>query len=153
MGQVWRCAYRRDFLDRHAIRFYETMTYFEDAAFLSSCVAFAERTASIPDELYDYRPRPDGNLGSGWKKDRHWDYKFKVLESRKQLDAATGGTVWRYCEASCVLTALELLKEHRADLPRYLGDDRVRAALRSFPLSIRHPVVLLAVVYLKWRTR
>lgn len=153
MGQVWRCAYRRSFLERHAIRFDESMTYFEDAAFLSSCVAFAEKTSSIPDALYDYRPVPGGNLGTGWKKDRHWDYKFKVLEARKRLDAATGGTVWKYCEASCVLTALELLKEHREDLPRYLGDERVRAALRTFPLSWRHPLTWAAVTYLKWRTR
>ena len=153
MGQVWRCAYRRDFLERHAIRFDESMTYFEDAAFLSNCVAFAEKTVSIKDELYDYCPSPDGNLGSGWKSHRHWDYKFKVMEFRKRLDAATGGEIWKYCEASCVLTALELLKEHRADLPRYLADERVRAALRTFPISPRHPLVAAAVLYLRWRTR
>ena len=153
MGQVWRCAYRRDFLDRHEIRFDESMTYFEDAAFLSNCAAFAGKTVSVGDELYDYCPRPDGNLGSGWKSDRHWDYKFKVLEFRKRLDAATGGEIWKYCEASCVLTALELLKEHRADLPRYLADERVRAALRTFPLSWRHPLVAAAVLYLRGRTR
>ena len=153
MGQVWRCAYRRDFLKRHEILFDESMTYFEDAAFLSNCVAFAERTVSLEDELYDYCPRPDGNLGSGWKSDRHWDYKFKVLEFRKRLDAAAGGEIWKYSEASCVLTALELLKEHRADLPRYLADERVRAALRTFPLSWRHLLVAAAVLYLRWRTR
>ena len=152
-GQVWRCAYQREFLERHGIRFDESMTYFEDAAFLSNCAAFAERTVSIRDELYDYCPRPDGNLGSGWKQDRHWDYKFKVLEFRKRLDAATGGEIWKYCEASCVLTALELLKEHRVDLPRYLEDERVRLALRTFPLSWRHPLVAAAVLYLRWRTR
>ena len=152
-GSICRCAFRRDFLERHGIRFDESMTYFEDAAFLSNCAAFAERTVSIGDELYDYCPRPDGNLGSGWKQDRHWDYKFKVLEFRKRLDAATGGEIWKYCEASCVLTALELLKEHRVDLPRYLADERVRAALRTFPLSWRHPLAAAAVLYLRWRTR
>ena len=153
MGQVWRCAYRRGFLEGRSIRFDESMTYFEDAAFLSNCVAFAERTVSLKDELYDYNPRPDGNLGSGWKSSRHWDYKFKALEFRKRLDAATGGAVWKFCEASCVLTALELLKEHRVDLLRYLADSRVRAALRTFPLSLRHPLVAAAVLYLRWRTR
>lgn len=152
-GQVWRCAYRRDFLERHAIRFDEAMTYFEDAAFLSNCVAFADRVASLADVLYDYNPQPEGNLGSGWKSDRHWDYKFKALEFRKRLDAATGGSIWKYCEASCVLTALELLKEHRVDLPRYLADERVRAALRTFPLSWRHPLAAAAVLYLRWRAK
>ena len=150
-GQVWRCAFRRAFLIRERIRFDESMTYFEDAAFLSSCVAFAERVASLPDELYVYCPRPGGNLGSGWKSARHWDYKFKVLAFRKRLDAATDGPVWRYCEASCALAALEILKEHRADLARYLSDDRVRQALRAFPVSPRHPLAMLAVWYLRLR--
>lgn len=153
MGQVWRCAYRRGFLEGRSIRFDESMTYFEDAAFLSNCVAFAERTVSLKDELYDYNPRPDGNLGSGWKSSRHWDYKFKALEFRKRLDAATDGAVWKFCEASCVLTALELLKEHRVDLPQYLADNRVRAALRTFPLSLRHPLVAAAVLYLRMKTK
>jgi len=152
-GQVWRCACRRAFLEGHAIRFDESMTYFEDAAFLSSCVAFAERVASLPDALYAYRPRPDGNLGTGWKSSRHWDYKFKVLAFRKRLDAATDGAVWKYCEASCALTALELLKEHRGMLSRYLADDRVRAALRTFPRSFRHPLAAMAVAYLCWRSK
>ena len=98
-------------------------------------------------------PHRNGGPHGRWKQDRHWDYKFKVLEFRKRLDAATGGEIWKYCEASCVLTALELLKEHRADLPRYLADERVRAALRTFPLSPRHPLVAAAVLYLRWRTR
>ena len=148
-GQVWRCAYRRGFLEGRAIRFDESMTYFEDAAFLSHCVAFADKVVSLPEELYVYEPRPTGNLGTGWKKVRHWDYKFKVLDSRKRLDDATGGAVWTYCEASCTLTALEFLKEHRADLPRYLADDRVRASLESFPLSFRHPLAAAAVLFLR----
>lgn len=152
-GQVWRCAFRRGFLERYSIRFDESMTYFEDAAFLSNCVAFAEKTVSLEDELYDYSPRPDGNLGSGWKSARHWDYKFKVLKFRKRLDLEVGGTIWKYCEASCVLTALEMMKEHRADLNRYLADERVRAALRTFPLSWRHPIVAAAVLCMRSRTR
>lgn len=35
LGQVWRCAYRRDFLLRHSVRFDEAMTFYEDAALLS----------------------------------------------------------------------------------------------------------------------
>ena len=152
-GQVWRCACRRAFLEEHALRFDESMTYFEDAAFLSARVAFAKRAVSLPDELYVYHPAPTGNLATGWKGDRHWDYKFKALDFRKRLDARCGGALWRHCEASCALTALEFLKEHRADLPRYLADARVKAALRSFPRSPRHPLAAAAVTYLRWRTR
>ena len=152
-GSVCRCAFRRSFIERHGIRFNEDLTMFEDAAFLSQCMAFATKTASMGDELYHYEQRPDGNMSTGWKSDRYWIGKFTMLEFRKRLDAATDGEIWRYCEASCVLTALELLKERRADLPRYLADERVRAALRTFPLSPRHPLVAAAVLYLRWRTR
>ena len=153
MGQVWRCAYRRKFLEDYRLRFDESMTYFEDAAFLSACVAFAGKTSSIPDELYHYNPSPSGNLGTGWKSSRHWDYKFKILDFRKRLDDLTGGRIWKYCEASCALTALELLKEHRVDLPRYLKDERVKAALKNFPISWRHPIFALAIKYLRWRVK
>lgn len=156
-GQVWRCAYRRDFLERHAIRFDESMTLFEDAAFLSACVARAGSSVSIPDELYDYNPHPGGNLASGLDSRRHWDYKFRALEFRKRLEAECGG-VWKYCEASCVFTALELFrlgwkaglgwKEVKSGIGRYLSDGRVREAIRRYPVSWRHPLVSAAVVFL-----
>lgn len=152
-GSVCRCAFRRKFIERHGLRFNEGLTMFEDAAFLSQCMVFATTTASMGDELYRYEQRPDGNMSTGWKSDRYWAGKFTMLEFRKRLDAATGGEIWKYCEASCALTALELLREHRADLPRYLSDERVRAALRTFPISPRHPLVAAAVLYLRWRTR
>lgn len=164
-GQVWRCACRRAFLERHAIRFDETMTFYEDAAFLSHAVAFAERTVSLADELYRYVPRPGGNLASGSNSRRHWDYKFRALEFRKRLDRLVrehdggGEGVWKFCAASCVFSALEMLKlgrhagltraERRDGLRRYLGDAAVRQALLDFPCSWRHPLTALAVQWLR----
>ena len=162
-GQVWRCAYRRDFLDRHAIRFDEAMTFYEDAAFLSSCAAFAERAATIPDELYEYIPLPGGNLASGSGSRRHWEYKFLALESRKRLNAMSGGEVWPYCAASCVFSAMEMMRlwkraglsprEAFADIRRYISDRRVKEALREFPLSRRHPLAAAAVLFLRFLSR
>lgn len=164
MGQVWRCAFRRRFLESRSIRFDEAITLFEDAAFLSECVAFARRVATIGDELYDYAPADTGNLADGWRSRRHWDYKFQSLAFRRRLAAKAGEEVWRWCEASCVLSALEMMRmwrmaglsraEYRADLARYLADDRVRAALGDFPISwTRHPLVAAAVSYLRRSSR
>ena len=163
LGQVWRCAYRRSFLDRHAIRFDEAMTFYEDAAFLSFCTAFAEKAATIPDELYEYIPLPGGNLASGSGSRRHWEYKFLVLESRKRLDAKTEGAVWRYCAASCVFSAMEMMRlwkraglsprEAFGDLRRYISDRRVKEALWAFPLSRRHPLAAAAVLFLRFLSR
>lgn len=163
LGQVWRCAYRRSFLDRHAIRFDEAMTFYEDAAFLSFCTAFAEKAATIPDELYEYIPLPGGNLASGSGSRRHWEYKFLVLESRKRLDAKTEGAVWRYCAASCVFSAMEMMRlwkraglsprEAFGDLRRFISDRRVKEALWAFPLSRRHPLAAAAVLFLRFLSR
>lgn len=158
-GQVWRCAYSRSFLQRNKIRFDERIRLYEDAAFLSECVAFATRVVSVPDCLYDYTPSSSGNMATGANSRRHWDYKFLAMEFRKRLDDATGGAVWRYCEASCVFSALEMMRlwrragltfaEFREGLSRYLGDERVAGAVRRFPLSVRHPLTAAAVLALR----
>ena len=159
MGSVCRCAFRRDFLDRHAIRFDERIRLYEDGMFLAECMAFAERTESIPDCLYDYEPAAGGNMATGMDSRRHWDYKFLSLENRKRIDAATGGAVWKYCEASCVFSALEMMrlwrpaglsfKEFREGLARYLGDESVARAVKDFPVSVRHPATAAAVLFLR----
>ena len=159
LGQVWRCAYRRNFLLSHGIRFDERIRLYEDAAFLSECVAFADRVVSIPDRLYDYTPAVCGNMATGTNSRRHWDYKFLALEFRKRINAATGGAVWRHCEASCVFSALEMLKlwrraglsfgEFREGLTRYLGDEAVARAVAEFPISLRHPMTAAAVMLLR----
>lgn len=152
-GSVCRCAFRRPFLDAHTIRFDENMTLFEDAAFLSTCVVFAEKTVSLHDELYTYHSRAEGNMTTGWYSDRYWRGKFAALAFRKQLNEKTKGQVWRFCEASCALTALEMLRARRKELAAYLADQAVVSALRTFPISWRHPLVLMAIFYLRWRVR
>lgn len=161
LGQVWRSAISRDFIERNRIRFDEDMTFYEDAAFLSHCAAFAGKAVSIADELYVYRSSPDGNLATGSGSARHWKYKFLSLAFRKRLDALTGGEVWKYCEASAVLSAVEMMRlwksaglsraRYREELAGYLADGRVSAALGAFPLSPRHPLVALAVNWLRIR--
>ena len=136
-GSVWLAAFRRSFLEDHSLRFEESMTFFEDAMFLSSCCAVAERVVSIEEVLYDYLPRADGNLASGLGSARHVDYKFKSLAFRKRLDAQHGGALWKYCEASCVLSALELLRGgHFVSFFKYVADPLVRKAFREFPWSM-----------------
>ena len=101
-GSVCIAAFRRSFLRREQLRFDETMSFYEDAAFMAEVAACASSSVSIADVLYEYRPRPDGNLASGSESRRHWDYKFRALEFRKRLDAKCAGEIWRYCEASAV---------------------------------------------------
>jgi glycosyltransferase involved in cell wall biosynthesis len=147
-GQVWRCAFRRSFLEENSLFFNEEMTFFEDAAFLSSCIASAHSVASLSDSLYTYKPRADGNLASGWRKERNWQYKFLSLDFRRRLDAKHGGNLWKYCQASCVFSALELFKAGE-DWLKYISQERVAEALDAFPLSFRHPFTAVAVQFLR----
>ena len=158
-GSVCRCAFRRDFIERHGIRFDENLRMYEDAPFMAECAAHAERVASTPEVLYEYVPGANGILATSIGTRRNWDYKFAALEARMAIDGRAGGTIRRYCEASHVFSALEMLTlwrragltfgEFRRGLARYIGHPAVSKALRDFPLSWRHPLAAAAVTVLR----
>ena len=143
-GSVDRCVFRRDFLERHAIRFDENLRFYEDSPFVAECACMAERVASIPDMLYDYTPGNGGQLSSSRDPDLYSQYKFAALENRKAIAARAGGDVMRHFAASAVFSALELLKARR-DWRRYASDPFVAESARAFPRSLRHPLVAAAV--------
>ena len=162
LGYVWRVAFRTDFLRSHGIRFDERMYVSEDAAFLSECAIHAESVTTVRKRLYRYRPGRNGLMASAMRSRRHWEYKFAVLDFRKRLIARAPEEIARYCEASHVFSALEMLAlwrraglsfgELRRDLGRYLSDPVVGEALSKFPLSVRHPLTAAAVTALRlWR--
>ncbi len=144
LGGVWRGAYRRDFLERHAIRFDESLRLFEDAPFIAECACRAEKVASIPDIVYDYVPGSQGILATSLGTDRYYAYKFDALRNRRAIAARVGGDVMRHFEGSAVFSALELLRARRGFF-RYVQDPFVRESLRRFPVSLRHPLVAAAV--------
>jgi len=150
-GSVCRVAFRRDFLARHGLRFDERLFIYEDAPFMSECALHATRVVSLRENLYDYEPSPVGITATVTGRERYWDYKFAIHARRLALDALDG-TVWSYCEASAVFTLIELARARR-DWRRYLAEPRVREALRDFPISPRHPLVALAVLYLRCLSR
>ena len=148
-GSVCRCVFRRDFLDRHSIRFDESLRLYEDSPFVAECAARAERVASIRDVLYEYVPGPEGILATETRSERYWDYKFAALANRKAIAARVGGDVMRHFAASAVFSALELLKARR-DWRRYVADPFVAESLRAFPRSLRHPLAAAAVSFLRF---
>ena len=143
-GSVCRGAFRRDFLERHAIRFDEGLRLFEDAPFLAECACRAERVTSIPDIVYDYVPGPQGILATSLGSGRYYAYKFDALRNRKAIAARVGGDVMSHFAASAAFSAIELLKARRGFF-RYAQDPFVRDALRNFPRAPRHPLAAAAV--------
>jgi len=151
-GGVWRCAFRREFIERNGIRFDENLFLYEDSPFIVECACRAERVASIDDVLYEYAPGPSGLLADSHGTDRYWNYKFAALENRKQIAARVGIEALEYFRGSAVFTVLELMRAHK-DWRRYASDPFVAESLRQFPLSYRHPLVALAVTYAKCLSR
>ena len=143
-GGVWRCAFRREFLDRHSIRFDEGLRLYEDSPFIAECACFADKVASIPDVLYDYAPGPSGILATSLETGCYFEYKFAALENRKAIAARAGGGVMRHYEASIAFSALELFRARKGFF-RYAGDPLVARAFEGFPTSTRHPLVAVAV--------
>ena len=141
-AMVWRAAFRRDFLERHRLRFDERVRFCEDAMFLSACAARCARMCSVAASLYDYAARSDGLLARGARSEARWAYKFQMLDFRRRLDQAFG--VWRLCEASVVFSALELFRARRGFF-RYARAPRVAEAFAGFPTSVRHPLVAAGV--------
>ena len=150
LGSVWRVAFRRDFIERHAIRFDESLHIYEDATFLCDCAIFAESVVSLREPLYNYIHNPAGNIATETGSPRHWQYKFDVLKARERMEKAGEGGVWKYCEASCVLSALEIMRRWRGrGIMKYLSSERVRSAVRNVPISFRHPIAAAGVIFLR----
>lgn len=161
MGSVCRCGYRRDLLERHRIRFDETLTLSEDAMFNSEVAIHASSMAALKSPHYFYTVRPEGNMMSRDGGASMFANKLRQLRRREELDRAENGALADAFAGSCVFTLLELLhltrkvripyRESAAVIAEYSASPTVRRALARFPLSIRHPLVAAAVIPLRMR--
>ena len=117
----------------------------------------------VAEPLYDYILSPRGAVARLRGGVRELRNKLELLRARKELDAASGGRLGPMYAGSCVFSLLEMLRivlSGRAPLGEglrlveaYGRDPVVRAALRAFPLSARHPALALAVWALRARFR
>ena len=164
MAGVWRMAFRRDLVERNAIRFDETIELYEDAMFVSEALLSARSMTCIEEDVYRVTDRESGAMRSvprdGARLCRN---KLRLLARRRELDEREGGSLGPLFEATCVLSALEMLAATvRGRLPRrdgfrflreYLSDPFARRALRRFPLSLRRPAVAASVLALRCLVR
>jgi len=59
---VWRCAFKREFLNRTGLTFDEHVKFGEDTVFMSEAYPQTKRISFIPDHLYYYRCARTGSL-------------------------------------------------------------------------------------------
>ncbi len=158
MAGVWRMAFRRELVDK--IRFDESIELYEDAMFVSEALLKAKSMTCVEEALYRVTDRESGAMRSVPRDaTRLCRNKLRLLAKRRALDEAEGGSLGPVYAASCVFSALEILSlAVRGKLPRregfaylreYLADDFVRRSMKGFPLSLRHPLLSSAVLFLR----
>jgi len=159
MASACRMAYRRALVEELKLRFDESVELYEDSIFNAGFLLAARSMACVDRPLYRVTERPSGAMSSVPRDPvRLCRNKLALLAARMRLDAASGGALARYCEGSLALGALEMLSASVRRLPRldcfamlrgYLREKPVKSALRGFPVSLRKPLVLLAVRLLR----
>ena len=156
MGGVAFGCFRAELIRRMGIRFDETIEIFEDAMFLCEYLLACHRTTVVDEVLYHYRLSGSGSMLSKLSGPEFFGNKLRLLAKRKELDAKSGGRLAPLYAASCVFSLLEILRasfrvrgSFRKGLSayfRYGRDPVVKEALRSFPLSLRKPLLSAAVL-------
>ena len=155
-GVVFGC-FRLALIREAGIRFDETVEIFEDAMFTSEYLLACRRTTTVDAVLYHYLLRPSGSMLRKLSGAEFFANKLRLLAKRKALDAKSGGRLAPQYAASSVFSLLELLrasfamegclKKGLSSFCEYGRDPVVRAALRGFPLSWRHPGLAAGVIF------
>ena len=159
IGSVCRCAFRREAIERIHLRFDETLVNWEDAYFTYEFLLSARRMTSVNRPLYIYRIRAGSAVESRRRSPQAFANKLAFLRRRQEINRRAGGTLGGAYAASCVFSLLEMFAflrtvpigwtEGLRIVREYAADSEVRAAVREFPLSLRKPVLALAVLALR----
>ena len=156
LGNVYRCVYRRALIERYHVRFNENIFLYEDAMFNCDYLLRAQKTTCRPEPVYNYVLHPSGLIANGNRTVRVFRNKLMLLRARQALNKREGGMLGELYAASCVFSLLEMFAllrtvpigwaEGRRLVCEYASDPEVRAAVRAFPLSWRHPMLALALL-------
>jgi hypothetical protein len=157
MATVWSGAFRLDIIRKYAVRFDENIEINEDAMFLCEYLLRSNNTTVVDEVLYHYLLHSTGSLNVKKSKPQFFANKLRLLEKRQELDVKSGGRLTSMYTASCVFSLLEILRASfkikgcffrgLSMFCRYGSDPVVKVALRHFPLSLRKPVLAVAVLF------
>lgn len=148
-GSVCRCVFKRDFIEKYAIRFDENLHLYEDAPFMAECSLYASKISSINKILYNYEPNDLGLMRTSLKSEKYYKYKGEALLNRLALASKYGRDgILDHFRASAVFSFLELFRGS-SYWREYLKNDFVRESILNFPLSIRRPFIAMAVFFAK----
>lgn len=160
MAGVWRFAFRREIIEARQVRFDESISLYEDAMFNVEYLLGADSLTCIDRPIYRVTRRESGAMRSVPRDGlRYCRNKLAMLRKRDALDRQTGGRLRPLYAGTCVLSVLEILAclasfrlplgDGLRLLRAYCTEPSVRAAVKSFPLSVRRPAVAVAVMLLR----
>ena len=152
-GSVCRCIFKRDFIEKNNIRFDEDLRLYEDAPFMAECSICASKVSSTSEVLYRYAPSDVGLMRSSLKSAKYFKYKFEALNNRLNIASRRGEVgVLEQFRASAVFSLIELFKAGK-NWKEYLQNKFVKDSLFAFPISIKRPVLAVAVISLRLGAR
>ena len=162
MAYSWRMAFRRDVIESAHVRFDPALELNEDALFNAEFLLAAKSMTSVARPLYRVTCRSAGAVRT-IRRDglRYCRNKLAMLRKRDALDRRANGSLFPLYAGTCVLSALEILSlTVRGRIPRreggrllreYLSEPSVQKAFAGFPLSVRHPLLSLSVLLIRWK--
>ena len=103
MGCVWRCLYERSFIEKHHLRFEESIGFMEDLVFNVSALLKVDSLCIVPEFLYHYVQNPKSILHTYNK--NMWTDQMKVHSLLEEVIKEAG---------------LEEMMRNRLDM-RYVG--------------------------------
>ncbi len=118
---VWRNIYRREFLEKNALRFMEGVR-FEDAEFSPRCLYLANKVCYINTPIYHYRKRSGSTLNSRFTEDKFHDMievTQRIFEFSKKVDHRPSKGV--IIDSAIGLLSMALYLHHVSDLPSQAG--------------------------------
>lgn len=136
LNQVWNKAYKRDFLEKNAVRFRD-YRYGEDRLFNAEVLRAEPTVKAIPDVLYDYRIDKSVSLISGYIPEKFEACKMIYREFSALCE---NKNVPKYMFLKNILSCMTVLfadncplskKEKKAKIEKILTDETVQTAMEA----------------------
>lgn len=156
-GAVWRCAYRRDIIERNGIRFSLDIKLKEDMMFNSEYIAHICTARSCMKPLYIYTVRKSGAMRRN-RGNTLLANEQALLAERERIcsdlrDRGYDQVSYLWYAASNVFSVFGIMRSVDfsmwKEVKRYIKHPTVQASIKAAPISLRKPAYFVRIMLLK----
>lgn len=164
---LWRMMCSGDIIRNNGIRFIPGMKVGEDTVFTSEYLSYAKKVYVEQNCYYYLVSRSDSAIGGSKKNpNARLETKMRLLDERQKLSdrikANTGMDISPYWKGTVVMSAVELaflfggkntgmkLSKRYNGYATYVKDERVKKAVKEFPLRRGSLSLTVPFLFLKW---